>query len=735
MVKSSGWNIKERFLLLGIILIIFIIINVFSLLFDDLFNVWNFKVNDQLFHLRYEIKGKEKLNPNVIHVDLNDSTIQNLQISVFDRSIYAKVIDVLSQAGVRGMVFDIFFAEERNKAQDESLVRATKDAGMVFYAVVPQPEEYRQIYEGSQIDLESEELLEKFLWHPKVMKKGNPPSAGLILTNFNKLTEAAAGIGNISTDPDEDGVFRKINLIYGYKGGFIPSLTLGMFCNYLEINPDEIEVYFGKYLILKNAKFPIGYSKDIKIPIDSKGRTIVNFAGLSNDTFLHLSFEGILDIQNDTEKMNELRDTIEDSLIIISDVSTHGKDHGTVPLEKVYPLSGIHANFLNSVLTENFIKPLGPLEVLLIQLVFVLLIWFIAMHFKAVKFALFSVIGFLVILALNILLFVYFNRLPLLIPLTISFIITLIAVILFQYFLDQKKYIAYILELNKATTRFVPQEFLQNLLKESITKIFLGDQVQKEMSVLFSDIRSFTSISEKMSPKENFDFINSYLSKMGPIIRENGGFIDKYIGDAIMALFPKTPDDAVSAGIAMHKTLEEYNKEQKKEGKIPVKIGVGINLGNLMLGIIGEKERFEGTVISDAVNLASRLEGLTKHYGAGIIVSEEVLNKTKNKDVYTYRFLDYVQVKGKKAPVSLYEILDGLDEPSKKLKSESTPLYEEAFNLYLKKDFKKASSLFKKVLDKNPDDLAAKMFISRIVNLMKYGVPEAWDGAVEFTEK
>jgi class 3 adenylate cyclase len=178
--------------------------------------------------------------------------------------------------------------------------------------------------------------------------------------------------------------------------------------------------------------------------------------------------------------------------------------------------------------------------------------------------------------------------------------------------------------LNQANAKFVPSEVLSFLGKDSILDIRLGDQVQKEMTVLFSDIRSFTALSERMDPAENFAFINSYLRKMGPLIREHGGFIDKYIGDAIMALFPRGASQAVAAALAMSEGIKAFNATNGRE---PIAIGIGINTGSLMLGIVGEEMRYDGTVISDAVNLASRLESLTKYYGVDIIVSGATLAK------------------------------------------------------------------------------------------------------------
>ncbi|MCB1194528.1 MAG: adenylate/guanylate cyclase domain-containing protein, partial [Leptospiraceae bacterium] len=187
---------------------------------------------------------------------------------------------------------------------------------------------------------------------------------------------------------------------------------------------------------------------------------------------------------------------------------------------------------------------------------------------------------------------------------------------------------------NLAYSRFVPIEFLNQLGKRSILDVYLGVQVQKEMTILFSDIRSFTKLSEHLSPRDNFGFINSYLKKMSPAIRKNRGFIDKYIGDAIMALFPENVEDALDSALAMLVALKELNYVRKEKNFPEIRIGIGIHTGTLMLGTIGDDERMDGTVISDAVNLASRMEGLTKFYSSTILVSELSFKKIKRPDKY-----------------------------------------------------------------------------------------------------
>ncbi|MEG4283100.1 ATP-binding protein [Microcoleus sp. A006_D1] len=290
-------------------------------------------------------------------------------------------------------------------------------------------------------------------------------------------------------------------------------------------------------------------------------------------------------------------------------------------------------------------------------------------------------------------------------------------------------------KINAAYGRFVPHDFLRFLGHESILDVQLGDQIQKEMTILFSDIRSFTTISEAMTPQENFNFINSYLSRVSPVIRAHQGFIDKYIGDAIMALFPESPDDAVRAAVEMQKQVIIYNQHRQLSNYAPIAIGIGLHAGTLMLGTIGEEERMESTVIADAVNLASRLEGLTKVYGSGILVTESVLERLGDREKYLYRFVDRVTVKGKKSVVSVFEIYDAETEQSIELKQETAAAFQKGLELYFEQNFTKSQKLFKKISETNPQDKLAAIYCQRSLKNRMYGVPEGWLGIEAFDEK
>lgn len=274
--------------------------------------------------------------------------------------------------------------------------------------------------------------------------------------------------------------------------------------------------------------------------------------------------------------------------------------------------------------------------------------------------------------------------------------------------------------------RFVPEELLRFLGKDIITKVNLGDAVEKSMTVLFSDIRSFTAISESMTPNESFEFINTYLNKIAPCIRKYNGYIDKFIGDGIMALFPLSPRDAILASIEMLEVLNILNIERLQKGLPRISVGIGIHTGKQMVGVIGEKERLEGTVISDVVNTSSRLEGLTKAYACSLIVSKDVL-EYKSDDLL-YRQLDTVKVKGKNKSVEIYEILNGNSERIINLKLKTREDFEKGIQYYQKKDFDNAFKFFQKVKEADSKDKACELYIHRCEFYLKNGISPDWDG-------
>ncbi|MGP1375297.1 MAG: response regulator [Almyronema sp.] len=268
-------------------------------------------------------------------------------------------------------------------------------------------------------------------------------------------------------------------------------------------------------------------------------------------------------------------------------------------------------------------------------------------------------------------------------------------------------------KINLAYGRFVPQEFLQFLKKDSIVDVHLGDQVEQTMSVLFADILDFTHLSEQMTPAENFRFINAFLSRMEPAIAENDGFIDKYIGDAIMALFSGGADDAIRASLSMLKRLALYNDRRIHKGYVPIQIGIGINTGPLMLGTVGGKNRMDSTVISDTVNVAARIERMTRHYQVSLLISHYTFLQLQDMGQYAMRVVDRVQARGKSQFISVYEVFDADPPLVRDRKLASKTEFETALILYYQHSYREAALKFEACLKDNPADSVAKVYIEQ----------------------
>jgi signal transduction histidine kinase/class 3 adenylate cyclase len=285
-----------------------------------------------------------------------------------------------------------------------------------------------------------------------------------------------------------------------------------------------------------------------------------------------------------------------------------------------------------------------------------------------------------------------------------------------------------LLKINTSYNRFVPYEYLRFLQKETILEVHLGDHISKEMAVMFSDIRSFTALSEAMTPQENFDFINAYFKRVSPVIRAHDGFIVKFLGDGMMAVFPNGVEDAVRASVEKLTKVAQYNLHRQQEGWQPIQVGIGIHVGHMMVGMVGETARMQGDAFSDNVNLTARLEGLTKYYGVSLIVSGDTIDKLPDLDQYHLRFLGKVQVKGKGNPISAYEIYDGDPADMIALKVQTRADFEEGLRLYYHREFAEAAVCFKHVLKTNPDDKTADLYLKRAAQFMVQGVSDDWDG-------
>jgi adenylate cyclase len=293
------------------------------------------------------------------------------------------------------------------------------------------------------------------------------------------------------------------------------------------------------------------------------------------------------------------------------------------------------------------------------------------------------------------------------------------------------------MRLNQTFRKFVPKQFVDHLTKHGSDTLELGRADEDELAILFSDIRGFTSLSEKMSPQELMNFLNSYFLRMNEPIHKNNGFIDKFIGDAVMALFDNPTgtntdkaQDAIRAALDLRYAVDLYNQHRANCDYPPVNIGIGIHFGPVIIGTVGSDDRMDTTVIGDSVNIAFRLEALAPKYNTDIVISAQTLHQAKAKGIFKYRLLDWVRVKGRKASIEVYEIIDHQDTNVKKLKLSNAELIEQGLDYRKQQDWQQAITHFQQALEVYPGDTLAIHHLEQCARLQQSELAKDWDGSI-----
>jgi adenylate cyclase len=292
-------------------------------------------------------------------------------------------------------------------------------------------------------------------------------------------------------------------------------------------------------------------------------------------------------------------------------------------------------------------------------------------------------------------------------------------------------------ELNKTFRKFVPKQFVDHLAKHGSDSLELGKADEDELAILFSDIRGFTGLSEQMSPQELMNFLNSYFLRMNDPIHQNNGFIDKFIGDAVMALFdsPKGTNvdkaqDAIRAALDLRYAINLYNQHRANCDYPPINIGIGVHFGPVIIGTVGSNDRMDTTVIGDSVNVAFRLEALAPIYNTDIVVSEQTLTQANAKELFQYRLLDWVRVKGRQTPIEIYEIIDHQEELLKMQKLANADLIKQGLDYRKQQDWQQAENSFQQALELYPQDPLAQHHLVQCSKLKSSILASDWDGSI-----
>ena len=621
---------------------------------------------DFRFYLRDPSQKTEKLqegvrmgsrNPrardDIIILGIDESTIRDFSRRginwPFPWDIHAMFTRHVASGNPQSIFFDIMFLD--HKEHEEELADAIRDAGMVFLDFPFETEEIHVKYQD--ID-ERMEILDRYKF-PVDPEDTQLPWVEEAVPPTPMLARAAEGIGYANIKPDvSDKVNRKLPVLIKYRGFYYPSIDLVIVMHYYGITKDDVEIKMGEYVKLKNIP-PEKLTKpnaenSVTIPIDDEGFMDINFTG-GPGSFLSYSYYYFAKEGKFKHK------SLENKICLVAAYSSTGisTDIHPSPYGQLFGIEH-HANALNTILNQDFIIKFTPLQNIIIMLVLALLLGFILPRFSIIVSVVFAISLGLVYIIGSYILFDTMNLICVFATPIIQIGGTFSFVIVYRVLTEQqeKRYI------RQTFSKFVSKSVVDELLKDP-KMLQLGGQ-KKILTVLFSDIRSFTSISERMTPEELVEHLNEYLQAMTDLVIEYDGTLDKYVGDEIMAFWgaPLPQDDhalrACKCAVEMMEILAGLNKKWEDQGKPALNIGIGLNTGEMVVGNMGSSSRMDYTLMGDNVNLGARLEGTNKQYGTGIIISEFTYEHVK-EDIIA-RELDLVRVKGKERPVKIYELID-----------------------------------------------------------------------------
>jgi len=543
-------------------------------------------------------------------------------------------------------------------------------------------------------------------------------AADYAAVNIPVIAEAAAGAGYFNIFPDRDGTVRWIPLVIKYQDKHYCALSLAVLQKYLD-NP---------LLALRIAEFGVEQVRlgDIIIPTNEEGRMLINYRG-PQKTFPHYSATDVI-------HGRILANALKGKIVLVGATAIGIYDIRVTPFDSVFPGLEVHANAIDSILQQQFLY--RPNWVTLFDILAILIIGVIlGLILPRVKALWGALAGIFLLSAFTLICKYFFQAQGYWVNMTyplLNLVITYLGITGYRYMTEEREK----KKIRGAFQHYLTASVVEQMLKHP-ERLRLGGE-KKDLTVLFSDIRGFTSISEHMTPETLVKFLNEYLTKMTDIIFKYDGLLDKYMGDAIMAIWGAPldqPDHTRRACYTALDMVDELRGLQQKwaaEGMPQLNIGIGINAGPMVVGNMGSDRRFDYTVMGDSVNLGSRLEGLNKVYGTNIIVSEMTYERVREEILG--RQLDSVRVKGKEQPVKIYELQVRRSQAS----SEQQALIEEfhaALVDYRDRRWERAGQAFQAILERHLHDGPAKLYVERCQALAANPPPEGWDGVYTLTTK
>jgi class 3 adenylate cyclase len=641
----------------------------------QVFNAWNAQTVDQLFVLRNALEHlRPPYDARVMHVDFNNSSITRLkrarQTIYLTRTHHAQLVRNLAAMRVAAQAHDFIFVDRLPDATgrgmsragpDQELIAATAAADAVYYGLSLRLESGPPTSRPSPERAEEQHYLEQTAWRVVVegdasaMYTGADPRA-----TFAALAAASRGLGYLSVVADRDGVYRRLPLLARYGTAFYPSFAFRVACDYLRVPPENILVRPGKHIVLRQAHPPgAPVPHDIVIPIDRQGNMVINFLG-AWERLAHLSLADVLLASEDRDELDILGEKMAGNIVVVADIVFAGSsDVGAVPLDANFPLSGLHSNVINTIITERFLRELSPLEMLGIEaLVWVILLglaWGIASRWIVLGTGLIGM-GYL---GFGIGSFLYAHLICNLLRPLLMVAFTTVALVVYRYVEAERAKLEGLRQ--RDFVRNVFGRYLSNAVVEEILGsphgLDMGGEV-RQITLLVSDLRGFTSLSARLSAREVIAILNGYFERMIAVIGHYRGTVDELMGDGMLVFFgaplaaPDDPPRAVACALAMQRALVEVNAELSAQHLPQLAMGIGINTGEVVVGNIGSTQRSKYGAVGSAINAAYRIESYT--IGGQVFISPSTY--TRVQSLVHVRGTIQAQFKGLDQPVTLYDI-------------------------------------------------------------------------------
>ena len=710
------------------------------------------QLEDWTYDARLNFTRFNTVDSRIVIVDIDESSLAIIGRWPWGRDTLAVIVDNLfDYYQVNTVGFDIVFAEKDTSSglkAFEKLARTELRDDLAYqraFEKIRPSLQYDRIFANS---LQGRNVVMGYYFKPAI-SAGETSEIGLLPTPITKMDaqwserlsinravgyggnieilQSAARSGGYFDNPhvDQDGVFRRVPLVQTYQNYLFSSLALATTQAYLDQPPVELIVETagsqnGKtYYSLEAIKLG-----DYRIPVDNNGSVYVPYRGLEG-SFPYLSAHRVL-----TRDIDPV--LLKDKIVLIGTSAPGLLDLRSTPVQNVYPGVEVHANIISGILDQRINhKPAWTIGYEFVMLIIVAVSMAILLPMLSPLLAAAGVvgIGFLVIAGTMI---AWENHLilPLASPLLLI-ALTFILHMTYGYFIESrgKRQLAHLFG------QYIPPELVDEM-SDSPSEFTL-DGENRVMTVLFSDVRGFTTISEGMDPKQLTQLMNALLTPMTRVIHKNRGTIDKYMGDAIMAFWGAPLRDseharhALYAALGMMDELKIMQDEFRSRGWPEVNIGIGLNTGAMNVGNMGSEFRMAYTVLGDAVNLGSRLEGLTKFYGVNIIVSQSTRASIPE---FTFRELDLVRVKGKNEPVAIFEPVGHKNDLEINVKSELTR-YKQALTGFRSQNWDKAEVDFFNLNRSDPDRKLYQIYLDRVVHFRENPPGSNWDGAYTHTSK